>query len=131
MAGASDKKMNTYYTAKDIEELATKGVKQLEVGPNVFLTDFAYETAEQLDIKLVQPGEKVQEVKPASTTVSQNNSQGRYNKPRGCQHGSHDRSSSPVLPETNTQPAQSSPSEAATPVNRLVDIMGKIIKRGD
>jgi hypothetical protein len=129
MAGASEQKMNTYYTAKDIEELALKGVKQLEVGPNVFLTDFAYETAEQLDIKLVQPGEIVQQAKPALPPVSQTNSQGRYNKPRGCQHGAQERLS--VLPVTTAQPAQSPTSDTATPVNRLVDIMGKIMKRGD
>lgn len=121
--------MNIYYTAKDIEELANKGVEQLEIGPNVFLTDFAYETAEQLGINLVQPGESEQQAKPALPTVSQTNSQGRYNKPRGCQHGSHDRSS--VLPETTSKPAQPPTSESATSVNRLVDIMGKIMKRGD
>ena len=121
--------MNTYYTAKDIEELAAKGVKQIEVGPNVFLTDFAYETAEQLDIKLVQPGEQVEQARPAAPVVSQNTSQGRYNKPRGCQHGISNHAL--VLPETTSQPVQAQSNQGANQVNRLVDLMGKIIKRGD
>jgi hypothetical protein len=129
MAERSDKKMNTYYTAKDIEELAAKGVKQLEVGPSVFLTDFAYETAEQLDIKLVQPGEQVEQVRPAAPSASQTTSQTQYNKPRGCQHGSSNHSL--VLPETTSQPVQSQSNDGGNQVNRLVDLMGKIIKRGD
>ena len=44
--------MNIYYTAKDIEELAAKGLKQLELGPGTMLTDFARETAEQLGIQI-------------------------------------------------------------------------------
>ena len=45
--------MTIYYTAKDIEELAAQGIRQLEIGPGVTLTDFARETAQQLDIDLV------------------------------------------------------------------------------
>lgn len=129
MAGRSDKKMNTYYTAKDIEELAAKGVKQLEVGPNVFLTDFAYETAEQLDIKLVQPGEQVEQSRSAAPSDAQTTSQTQYDKPRGCQHGTSNRPL--VLPETTSNPVQSQSNDGTTQVNRLVDLMGKIIKRGD
>jgi hypothetical protein len=129
MDAQSDKKMNTYYTAKDIEELAAKGVTQLEVGPNVFLTDFAYDTAEQLDIKLVQPGEQVEQARPTAPAVSQNTSQTQYNKPRGCQHGPSNPSLVP--PATTTQPVQPQSSDGANQVNRLVDLMGKIIKRGD
>ena len=45
--------MTVYYTAKDIEELAAKGVQQLQIGPGITLTDFARESAQQLGIELV------------------------------------------------------------------------------
>ena len=45
--------MNIYYTAKDIEELVAKGIYELELGPNTSLTDFARETAEQMDVTLL------------------------------------------------------------------------------
>lgn len=124
--------MNIYYTAKDIEELAGKGVRQLELGPNVFLTDFAYETAEQLAITLIRTGESVPQNQPSQSSASLSISQfsGQYNKPRGCQHG-------PIsLPAVeHSQPGaptrQSPASDRSVSVNKLVDIMGKIIKRGD
>ncbi len=81
--------MNIYYTAKDIEELAAKGMQQLEIGPGVTLTDFARETAQQLDIALVEGGRQ------ASASIATNLSKHRkttasdkYNKPSGCQHAS-------------------------------------------
>ena len=134
-AGQSDRAMNIYYTAKDMEDLAAKGVTQLEIGPRVFLTDFAYETAEQLDIKLIKVGDKTQQASPsprqsdASSASQRSASPGRYNKPSGCQHGS------PSLPAARSGAvSQSTPvqsSEGGASVNRLVDIMGKIMKRGD
>lgn len=121
--------MNTYYTAKDIEELFEKGVTQLEIGPNVFLTDFARETAEQLDIKLVQPGSQARKPSPAAPAAPQQISAGRYNKPRGCQHGANTRQAqtAPVV----TQVPQSPAAKGDDTVNRLVDMVGKIIRRGD
>ena len=124
--------MNIYYTAKDIEDLAAKGVKQLEVSSNVIITDFARETAELYDIELVQPGTQVQQSlqpQPAAPTAPQGVSEGRYNKPRGCQHGA---SNNPVLLSgTAAAPTQSQEIEGTSPVNTLVNIMGKMLKRGD
>ena len=50
--------MNIYYTAKEIEELAANGVRTLEIGPGVTLTDFARETAQHFDIALVKSSRK-------------------------------------------------------------------------
>ena len=48
--------MRTFYTGSDIEDLAASGVRQLEVGSGVALTDTARERAEELGIALVVPG---------------------------------------------------------------------------
>jgi hypothetical protein len=123
--------MNIYYTAKDIEELAAKGIHELELGPNTSLTDFARETAEQLDIALIVDGGGLGQSPKKSVQVpaavqSQGPTSLAYNKPRGCQEGTHlagSRSTTGQI-ETNNQ-------DTTAPVNRLVDLMGKIINRGD
>ena len=48
--------MRTFYTGNDIEDLAASGVKQLEIGSGVALTDMARERAEELGIALVIAG---------------------------------------------------------------------------
>ena len=57
--------MRTFYTGSDIEDLAASGVKQLEVGPGVVLTDTAREQAEELGVALLIPGSA-----PSSKAVS-------------------------------------------------------------
>ena len=124
--------MTIYYTAKDIEELAAQGIRQLEVGPGVTLTDFARETARQLNVVLVDSREKA----PASTapapsrTISSTPSaRDKYNKPSGCQHGLGS------LPSADSQGSvkrnRSSGSSDSNTVNRLIDLMGEAIKRGE
>ena len=124
--------MNIYYTAKDIEELSARGVKQLELGPHVIITDFARETAELYEIELVQPGAQAQASqppRPAAQAAGQSVSAGKYNKPRGCQHGAARRPA--PLSNTAAPPAQRPGGDGASSVNALVDIMGKMLKRGD
>jgi len=124
--------MNIYYTAKDIEELVAKGIYELELGPNTSLTDFARETAEQLDVALidgvqdsVEPGRAPVSTSPAPRPQAVSISQS-YNKPRGCQKGA------PSVPSrTANIPANAAEKTDSAPVNRLVDLMGKIIKRGE
>lgn len=121
-------KMNIYYTAKDIEDLASKGMKQLEIGPGVTLTDFARETAQQLNIALVESRREVspstQPAPPSSaTTVSS-----KYNKPTGCQHASN--SLPAALSQAAVPAGQSKEGASSNTVNRLIDLMGKAIKRG-
>lgn len=42
-----------FYTEKDIEDLFHSGVKSLEVGNDVVLTELAYEKAKRLDLQLI------------------------------------------------------------------------------
>jgi len=120
--------MNIYYTAKDIEEMAVKGIQQIELGPGVTLTDFARETAQQFNITLVDGSQQTsqQAAQTSSNNISRINS--KYNKPKGCQHPS------PSFPANNTTVV--SPSNSSTEgtnsntVNRLIDLMGKVVKRG-
>jgi hypothetical protein len=78
--------MRIFYTGSDIEDMAANGVRQLQVGPGVALTDAARERAEDLGVVLVTPGNA-----PASKTVepaAPAKSIPLPNRPRGCQHGS-------------------------------------------
>jgi hypothetical protein len=74
--------MRTFYTESDIDDLAASGVRQLEVGQNVFLTDAARERAEELGVVLVVPG-SVSAAKATAPAMSVS----MPGKPRGCQHG--------------------------------------------
>jgi hypothetical protein len=125
--------MNIYYTAKDIEDLAARGVSQLEVGSNVFLTDFAYETAEQLEIELIRPDGQASSSSSSEKTAAPRSATGRqYDKPSGCQHGPPNQASG-VSSSVETSSKSSVPLVQSDDgsVNRLVDIMSKIMKRGD
>ncbi len=44
----------TFYTEHDIEDLARRGIRTLEVGEDVVLTDLARERAERLNVQLVR-----------------------------------------------------------------------------
>jgi hypothetical protein len=124
--------MTIYYTAKDVEELASKGIQQIEVGPNVSLTDFARETAQQLDIKLVNAGAQA----PSPATPGMPARQGgvtgvsdKYNKPAGCQHGPN---SPPAANSGQVAPSRRAKGGAnSNTVNSLIDLMDKAIKRGE
>ena len=43
----------TFYTERDIEDLARNSVRTLAVNDDIVLTELAYETAEKLGIKLI------------------------------------------------------------------------------
>jgi hypothetical protein len=120
--------MNTYYTAKDIEKLAAKGVRQLVLDPTAVLTDFARETAQQLGVELVRrewqsPLPAQPELPNAPTKFSS-----KYNKPSGCQHAAGSVSATHTRA---TGSAQATDGSSESTVNRLIDLMGKVIKRGD
>jgi hypothetical protein len=123
-----ENEMNIYYTAKDIEELVAKGVRQLELGPNTSLTDFARETAEQLELKLIDKTKGKDEVKPPTPSAVVIPSQS-YNKPRGCQPNQAGQIT--VSSPRSKTSEESLDQERSAPVSRLVDMMGKIIKRGE
>ncbi|MBC8507138.1 MAG: hypothetical protein H8D34_19915 [Chloroflexi bacterium] len=121
--------MNIYYTAKDIEELAAKGIQQLELGPGASLTDFAKVTAQQFDITLIEGGK--QQVLPVTSPPSPRKvtvPSDKYNKPTGCLHTT---SSFPVAHSKTAFPSDNSIEGAgSSTVKRLVDLMDKVIKRG-
>ncbi len=120
--------MTIYYTAKDIEELAAKGLQQLEVGPGITLTDFARETARQLNITLVDVSKRAETSTPAPSASRPTGSNDKYNKPSGCMHAASTpsaRNSQATLP-----PAQPSENVDPNTVTKLIDLVGKAIKRG-
>jgi len=120
--------MNTYYTAKDIEKLAAKGVRELVLDPSVVLTDVARETAQQFGIAIVK---RESQSPPSTQSAAQSNTTNfstKYNKPSGCQHAAG--SLSAAHPQAAASAREIDGSSAST-VNRLIDLMGKVIKRGD
>ena len=80
--------MRIFYTENDIEEMAARGVQQLEVGPEVILTDAARQHAEGLGIALTSPG-SAPAVAPriAAASPAPVQSAARPSRPPGCQHG--------------------------------------------
>lgn len=123
------KKMNVYYTAKDIEEMVARGATELSLGPGDFLTDYARETARQLNFTLVRGEKKQQLSSSAAPAVSrQPVVSDRYNKPSGCQHGPTAHTSS--LARSASPSTQAGNDTSANMVDRLVNLMGKVIKRG-
>jgi hypothetical protein len=77
--------MRTFYTGSDIEDLAANGVRQLEVGPGIVLTDAARQQAEELGVILVAPG--AVSINQAALPVTPAKRETLPGKPRGCQHG--------------------------------------------
>ena len=120
--------MNIYYTAKDIEEMAAKGIQQIELSSGVTLTDFARETAQQFNITLVNGSRQAAQTQPSPSQTPAVQVSSKYNKPKGCQHGPRSLSA----PQTNgTSAVNPTMAEAnSTTVNRLIDLMGKVVKRG-
>ena len=118
--------MTIYYTAKDIEAMAAKGIRQIEIGPGITLTDFARETARQLDIALVSGAQQAAPAAPAAAPSRSAGRSSKYNKPSGCMHGSNS------LPAAHPQVAAnpSAGSGNSNTVNRLIDMMGNVMKRG-
>jgi hypothetical protein len=110
--------MRTFYTGSDIEDLAASGVRQLEVGPGVALTDAARQLAEELGIALVMPG--AAPASKATTPVAPAKSETLPGKPRGCQHGPLSASSSPGRTTANGGPV----------VDQLVEAVSALKKQG-
>ena len=126
--------MTIYYSAKDIEEMSAKGIRQIEVGPGITLTDFARETAQQLNVALVDSSRATSSVQPAASPAQPAapsrpaRVSGKYNKPSGCMHGSN------PPPAARSQAAvPSNPSTvgaSSNTVSKLIDLMGNVMKRG-
>jgi hypothetical protein len=120
--------MTTYYTAKDIEKLAAAGVQRLELDPTAVLTDFARETAQQLGVELVKKGWQSQPSTQSASTATPTKFSSKYNKPSGCQHAAGSVSATHTRAAGSAQAIDGS---SESTVNRLIDLIGKAIKRGD
>ena len=107
-----------FYTGSDIEDLAASGVRQLEVGPGVALTDAARERAEELGVVLVTPGNKPSDKAAAPVAPVKNES--LPIRPRGCQHG-------PVPTKGSRNAAAGS---GGPMVDQLVEAVSALKKRG-
>jgi hypothetical protein len=110
--------MRTFYTESDIEDIAASGVRQLEVGSGVFLTDAARERAEELGIALVMPGAPAPK---AAATPAPAASAALPSKPRGCQHG-------PLTVKSSQQVAVAK--TGGPVVDQLVETVSALKKRG-
>jgi hypothetical protein len=120
--------MTTYYTAKDIERLAAKGVRQLVLDPTAVLTDFARETAQQLGVELVRREQQSSLPAQPESPNAQTKFNSKYNKPSGCQHATDSVAAAHTRAVGSAQTIDGS---SESTVNRLIDLMGKVIKRGD
>ena len=74
--------MKTFYSAADIEQLASQGVRELAVDEDTVLTAVAREAATQLGVRLVTPGQRRAEAMPTASAPAADPL-----RPRGCQHG--------------------------------------------
>jgi len=110
--------MRIFYTGSDIEDLADSGIRQLEVGLGVTLTDAARERAEDLGIALVTHSNV-----PTSKAVEPAVSAKREplpSRPRGCQHG--------PLPRSVSQ--SGAVGGQGPMLDRLVEAVSALTKRG-
>ncbi len=74
--------MKVFYSAAEIEELASQGVRELVVDDDMVLTLLAREAAARLGIRLVAAGQAGPSAAAQPTTPPASPL-----KPRGCQHG--------------------------------------------
>jgi hypothetical protein len=111
--------MRIFYTGIDIEDLAANGIRQLEVGPEVTLTDAARERAEELGIALVMLGDAP--TRKATEPTAPAKGASLPNRPRGCQHG----------PLTRSISQSGAVGGQGPMVDRLVEAVSALKKRGD
>lgn len=110
--------MRTFYTGSDIEDMSARGVRQLEIGSTVALTDEARERAEQLGIALVIPG-SAPSVKPAAPAKAP----ALPSRPKGCQHG-------PLTEKPSRNEIVVAKPSGGPVVEQLVEAVSALKKRG-
>ena len=111
--------MRTFYTGNDIEDLAANGIRQLEVGPGIALTDTARERAEELGVALVIPGSAP--AKKAAAPVVLEKAGTLPVRPKGCQH---------EPPTAKISRSESTGSGGGPVVDQLVEAVSALKKRG-
>jgi hypothetical protein len=110
--------MRTFYTGNDIEDLAASGVKQLEIGSGVALTDMARERAEELGIALVIPGNAP--ARKAAVPATAEKAVTQPARPKGCQHA----------PLTANASRAETAGGGSPVVDQLVEAVSALKKRG-
>jgi hypothetical protein len=110
--------MRIFYTGNDIEDLAASGIRQLEIGPGVALTDAARERAEELGVALVTAG--TAQASKAAVPSAPAKTESLPSKPRGCQHG----------PLSATASRSQSAASGGPVVDQLVEAVSALKKRG-
>jgi hypothetical protein len=113
--------MRTFYTGSDIEDMSARGVRQLEIGSSVALTDEARERAEQLGVALVIPG-SAPTAKPAAPAAPAKAAV-LPSKPRGCQHG-------PLTEKPSRNEIVVAKPSGGPVVDQLVEAVSALKKRG-
>lgn len=109
--------MKTFYSAADIEALASQGIRELAIDDDVVLTAIARDTAAQLGLRLVNTAER-SAVLPGSTPARPPTVTPDVDKPKGCQHG-------PLEPSADTTTRQN----AGPATNGLVDDLIGAVKQ--
>ena len=105
-----------FYSAEDIESLASQGKKELILDANTALTDLARDTARQLGIALIDSSRPISVPHPPTPHESPLAQLGP--KPKGCQHG-----------PLSSAPAQTNSNASSPLVDRLVGMVKQIGKR--
>jgi hypothetical protein len=121
--------VKTFYSAADIEALASQGVRELVVDDDTVLTSVAREAAAQYGLKLITPGQRsgagaaspapVQAPKAAAANANPA-------KPRGCQHGPAAAGGSS---QASTPNRTSSPVRGPGVVDDLIGAVKQLAKR--
>lgn len=110
--------MRTFYTGSDIEDMSARGVRQLEIGSTVALTDEARERAEQLGIALVIPGSA-----PSVKSAAPAKAPALPSRPKGCQHG-------PLTEKPSRNEIVVAKPSGGPVVEQLVEAVSALKKRG-
>jgi hypothetical protein len=127
--------VKNFYTAQDIEDLATQGKRELVLDDDTVLTDLGRHMADQLGIAITtrdRPSTSTSASAPslAAPSVPVSGSAPRAplslgSKPKGCQHG-------PLPPRQLPDTASAAPpsnSAAYTGSNTVVDQLVGLVKR--
>jgi hypothetical protein len=120
--------MRTFYTGSDIEDLVASGVRQLEVGSGVALTDTARERAEELGVALVVPGSAPAKKAVASTASEKGG--GLPSHPKGCQHAPPATKIGRSEAAGGSATSSSATSGGGPVVDQLVEAVSALKKRG-
>jgi hypothetical protein len=112
--------VKTFYSAVDIEELASQGVRELVVDADTVLTSVAREAAAQLGVKLVAPGQGAPAVAASPATQP-----ATPLKPRGCQHGPAGKDQSQVSASNRGAGGSASPV-----VDDLIGVVKQLARQG-